>query len=320
MIQVSANKAFYILFAVSGLLFLLLLSLLTKIVPLTLSHALYNCKEAIAGISFSLPHSFPPVFVFMLLAIVLAGFLLLTYQVYKTKVFVSRILKNEVPIPKKARDIISELDITRQVDIVKDNTYSCFCYGLISPRICLSLKLVNSLTKGELKAVLIHENYHLKNRDPLKVLLSQVAVSMFFFVPVLKDFHKYFILSKELAADQLVIKAKLMQDLKTALAKSLGSLTPSLSGIATFANESNLEQRINALTIPNFKTGINISLLKIIISVLVFTSAFATLSLPVYAMGDKEGGHSYFIMSAGEMAGASCFSENTSKLNYSPKY
>lgn len=330
MIQVSANKAFYILFAISVLLFFLLLSLLTKALPLTLSHVLYSCKEAIAGIAFPLPHSFPSGFVFTLFFIVSGGFLLLTYQVYKTKVFIKKVLKNEqsfssnkVPMPKKVKDITSELGITSKVDIVKDNAYSSFCYGLVSPRICLGLKLVKSLTKGELKAVLIHENYHLKNRDPLKVLLSQVAVSMFFFVPILKDFHKYFILSKELAADQLVIKAKLIQDLKKALAKSLGSLTPNLSGIATFANESNLEQRINALTVPNFKTVIHISLLKAFISTLVLIPAFAILNLPVYAMEDKDGSHSYFIMSAGKMAGASCFKDTSKEfppLNYSPKY
>lgn len=329
---IGANKAFYLSFAVSALLLFLVFSLLTKVVPLTVSHILYSCKEAMAGISISLPHSFPSVFVLMLFFVVLIGLSLLTFQIYKTRLFIGRILKNKVTTPKRIKDIASEFGISKQVDIVSGNTHSSFCYGLILPRICLSLNLVNSLTNGELKAVLIHESYHLKNRDPLKVLLSQVAVSMFFFVPVLRDFHRYFILSKELAADQLVIRTKLMKDLKTALTKSLGNLTPNLSGIATFASENNLEQRVSVLTAPHFKTSINISLVKMLISALVLISAFGVLNLPVHAMENADGTHSYFIMSPGDTHMVSCIKENVtteypfssegsySPMNYSPNH
>ncbi len=328
----GANRAFYLLFAVSMLLLILVFSLLTKVVPLTLDHVLYSCREAMSGLTISLPHSFPSVFVLMLFFIVLVGLSLLTYQVYKTKIFLRRILKTRIATPRIVNNIASELGISKQVDVVKNNTYSSFCYGLIFPRICLSLNLVNSLTDGELKAVLTHESYHLKNRDPLKILLSQVAISMFFFVPVLRDFHKYFILTKELAADQLAVRTKSTKDLKTALTKCLTSLTPTMSGIATFVSEGNLEQRVHALAVPNFKVGIELSLIKILLSLLILISAFGILNLPVHAMENGDGTHSYFIMSPTDNHMVSCIKESVttefpfssegtySPLNYSPKH
>ncbi len=309
---IGANKAFYILFVIFVLLLFLLLSLLTKIAPLTVSHILYNCKEAVAGLSISFPHSFPPLFALVLSFVFTIGLLLLTYQIYKTKIFVNKILKNKVNTPVKVVLLASELGITNNVIVVKGNNFSSFCYGLITPKICLSLKLVNSLTKGELKAVLIHESYHLQNKDPLKVLLGHVAVSMFFFIPILKDFHKSYTLSKELAADQLVIHNRLLGDLKSALIKTLHNLTPTFSGVASFASEEDMEQRIKALTNSHFKADITISMRKMAISIVVIIGAFIMLNLPVHAMENEDGTHSYFIARSFDEHLDSCVEESVS--------
>ncbi len=62
--------------------------------------------------------------------------------------------------------------------------------------------MVNALTDRELEAVLLHEKYHLVNRDPLRMFVGRSIVSGLFFAPVLKDlFHRYLI-RKEIAADQ----------------------------------------------------------------------------------------------------------------------
>ncbi len=72
----------------------------------------------------------------------------------------------------------------------------------------ISSNLIKSLSEGELKVVLLHESYHLKHRDPLKIILSQVATTMFFFVPILKDIHSHYALSKEISADLQANKTK----------------------------------------------------------------------------------------------------------------
>jgi len=327
----GTNRAFYILLALSLLPLFLVFKMFTKITPLAVSHVLYDCKQAIEGLAIILPHSFPSLFILVLSLVVSIGILWLAYQYYKTRAFLNSFLKSEITTPKKIKHLILQLGIEGKVIIVRDNVFSSFCFGLFFPKICLSLKLVNILTRGELKAVLIHENYHLKNRDPLKILLSQVAASTFFFVPTLKDFQNYYTLSKELSADQLVVKSRLLKDLKSALSKVLNNSNPNINGIAAFADESALEQRVAALTTPHYRPGVKISFLKLAISAVYLLIAFGALDLPIHAMENGDGTHSYYVMSPEDMQKASCLLENTtaefpfssqeffSPLNYSLK-
>lgn len=298
MIRLSANKAFYFLLVVSGLLIFLLINLLTKVGPSIIEHALYSCKEAISGFSIWLPHSSPPLLVVVLLLIFFVGLGFLTFQIVKTRKFVNSILTQRVKTPKTVRAIAAEIGVSDKVVIVNTNSLNSFCYGLLSPKICLSLKNVKTLTNEELKAVLLHEKYHLINKDPLKVLLSKVAISMFFFVPILRDFHNHYVASKEIHADELVRKTRYYKDLKSALLKTISSNSPTISGVAFFSNERILEHRVKALTIPNFRLGIRLSLFKLAISFFIFALSFLLLDLQVYAMENDDGSHSYYILSS----------------------
>ncbi len=296
MIRLSANKAFYFLLIVSGLLIFLLISLITKVGPLTIEHALYSCNQAISDFAIWLPHLSPPLLVTVLMLIFFTGLGLLVFQIIKTRKFVNDLLKSKVRVPKEIDKMTDEIGIAGKIMIVNTGSLTSFCYGLIFPKICLSLKLIKTLNEGELKAVLLHEKYHLINRDPLKVLLSQVAVSMFFFVPILRDFHNHYVTSKEIHADELVRKTKYISDLKSALLKTINSSNPSISGVAFFSNEKVLEHRVKALTVPNFKLGIRLSIFKVLISFFIFALSFLLLDLQVYAMDNKDGSHSYYIL------------------------
>src|SRR3989344_2956775 len=290
--RVSANKAFYILFGFFALGVYILFSLINKIAPLmTVSHTIYYCQKVLSNIlfaeqrgfaSFTLPHLAPPLVVLLLIFIILIGILLLAIQLSKSYLFIKKTLKNKVITPQKVNKIAKELGLVDKIDVVKTKSFSSFCYGFFKPRICLSLKLAKALNGRELKAVFIHETYHLKNRDPLKILLSQAATSMFFFVPTLRDIHNYYTLSKELAADQLAIQSKGIKYLKSALAKVLLNPHPVLTGVASFGND-NLEQRINVLT-NNKKMSIKISSLNLLVSFIVFMFALIALNMPVYAI------------------------------------
>jgi beta-lactamase regulating signal transducer with metallopeptidase domain len=57
-----------------------------------------------------------------------------------------------------------------------------------------------------LEALLLHEKYHVENRDPLKILLGRIVTSALFFVPVLKAIFRRYLIEKEVAADQCAIK------------------------------------------------------------------------------------------------------------------
>jgi len=308
----GVNKSFYTLLIISVFALLMFFGLLTKIAPLSVAHTIYYCQAMLSNIVFTLPHSFPSIFVLGLSLVILVGFSLLVFQLLKTTVFVRKLLRDKIKTPKKVHDLSFLLGIQDRLDVVKSRKLSSFCYGYIKPRICLSTGLIKSLSRGELKAVLLHETYHLKHRDPLKILLSQVAATMFFFAPILRDIHNHYALSKEISADQQAIKMKGLKGLRSALVKAFSYSNPSLSGITAFTNESSLEKRIMFLTNRKNKPGIKISGIKLLVSFIVFTFALILLNLPVYAIEMDENHHAYFICNYGDECVLACSKGETS--------
>lgn len=303
--MIGANKTFYILSTIFTVGLFVLFSLLSKVAPLALNHTIYFCQKVLSNILFTLPHSFPSLLVLILLLVVFVGFSLLLSKFVKTQLFIKRVLKNKIATPKKIYKIASRLNIKKDIDVVNDQRFSSFCYGFVKPRICLSLNLTQSLSEKELTAVILHESYHLKHKDPLKIILSEVAASMFFFVPTLKDFQSHYVLSKEVAADQLAVQDRGSWGIRTALIKVLNFSTPSFSGVSSFANEDSLEKRVEILTNPRSGLRIKISGMRLILSLVVFLSALALLNLPVYAVENGDS-HAYFICPYGDECMMTC--------------
>lgn len=81
-----------------------------------------------------------------------------------------------------------------------------FCAGFWRPRIWLTAGLVNLLTDEELIAVLVHETFHYRRRDPLRLLISRSLKSAFFFLPLIGDLARFTELQQEIAADEAVIE------------------------------------------------------------------------------------------------------------------
>jgi beta-lactamase regulating signal transducer with metallopeptidase domain len=75
-------------------------------------------------------------------------------------------------------------------------------YGLIRPRVLLSTGLVAALDRSELTAVLVHERYHLRRRDPLRLLASRLLAGYGWFLPLLRWWAHRLALRRELAADR----------------------------------------------------------------------------------------------------------------------
>lgn len=302
----GANKSFYTLLLISLFVLLMVFGLLTKIAPLAIAHTIYYCQAMLSNIVFTLPHSFPSIFVLVLSLVILVGVFLLVFQLSKTTLFIRKFMQNKVSTPKKISVLSLELDVKNRLDVIKSKELSSFCYGYINPRICLTTGLIKFLSRNELKAVLLHESYHLKHRDPLRILLSQVAVSMFFFVPLLKDFHNHYALSKEISADQLAIRAKGLRELRSALIKAFNYTSPNLSAVTAFAGESNLERRIAVLTDQKNKFGIKIPKVNLLVSCLVLIFTFVLLNLPVYAIEMDGNHHAYFICNYGDECVLAC--------------
>lgn len=292
----STNKAFYASFAFFLLSFLLLFSLLKKVIPLTVSHAVYYCQTLLANTIIALPHSLPSLFVILLLLIFSTGVFIFTIQVIKMRVLITRLSKNRIPMPRKVVAISQSLGIASRVDVVKDRRCLSFCCGFQRTRIILSSQLLKILTEGELKAVLIHEQYHLKNYDPLKIMLGQIATSMFWFLPVIKDFHDHFVVLKEFSADQWVLDVqKSAKNLKLALAKVVDYPITPTSGIVPFTTIKGLEARILHLTGKREKPSFKLSAMKLFMSSFMILFIFVTINIPIYAIETSTNTHSYLI-------------------------
>ncbi len=65
------------------------------------------------------------------------------------------------------------------IDIIDAQRPFAFVHGWLSPRICLSTALIARLTDEELAAVLFHEDWHCRHRDPLRLLLVRTLVAPF---------------------------------------------------------------------------------------------------------------------------------------------
>ncbi len=191
---------------------------------------------------------------------------------------------------------------------MQDNKRFSFCYGLTRPRICLSTGLIKDLNLNELKAVLLHESYHLKNYDPLKIVIGKAASYMFFFIPILKDVNRYYVLSKEVAADNLAIKNNRKRSLISALSKIVTTdEIPGFSGVAALAGTSDLEIRISYLTNRQNKILFRPTFLNLFLSVIVLVTSFIILNSPVNAMEmDDRSMNSYFLCPYGNQCATEC--------------
>lgn len=101
--------------------------------------------------------------------------------------------------------LITTTQLRERVDVISVNKPIAFCYGLVRPRICVSTGVIEVLSRQEFEALLLHEKYHLLNRDPLKTLVARVLASTFFFLPLVSALEQQYSLAKEIEADKYVL-------------------------------------------------------------------------------------------------------------------
>lgn len=332
----SANKAFFILlfsfvFALAGLGIIFF-----KTVPLLISHSVYVCQETFSNVLFDISHSVPLFLASLVVMILFIGLITLWLQALKTRGYLKKYLGDKISIPSYAAAIVEELGLKdelkfllrNRIDIVKDESKISFCYGLFQPRICLSTGLLKSLNTSELRAILLHESYHVKNHDPLKIILSKTASMMFFFIPVLKDFQNFYAFSKEIAADKLVINSGYKQPLLSVLSKLLLTPPPKFSGVAALASVGDLEKRVLYLTGNQIKSTFKPSLLNISLSAVVVLFSLVIVNTPVYAVSEHEGSMEHplftsagkklaFICPFGDKCALSCKAKEEEGINSS---
>lgn len=91
--------------------------------------------------------------------------------------------------------------------LIKDDIQVAFTHGLLNPRVYISSGLIQSLNRHELNAVVLHELYHKRHRDPLRFLLLSVIKDTFFYIPLGRYLFGLLHSLQEKAADDAAVSA-----------------------------------------------------------------------------------------------------------------
>jgi hypothetical protein len=142
-------------------------------------------------------------------------------QLISTMVLIRSLVARRVAAPRRVVELARELGIAGRIDVVADRRPFSFCYWFRDPRICVSTALVRRLSTDELRAVLLHERYHLRHRDPLRLVIARYFAAGLYVVPVVEELASFYALQKEIAADDDAVSRVGVAPLAAALYKLL---------------------------------------------------------------------------------------------------
>jgi len=154
--------------------------------------------------------------------LLLFSLVVLGSRLWKTNRFVVSLRRASMAEPPThLAKVVAGLGLSEYVVALATDVPLAFCFGLFRPRIGISTGLVETLTQHELKAVLLHEDYHRRHYDPLRGLLAEVLAGTFFSLPVSAELRDLFLTSLELAADRHAVRFAGRPSLAGALQKLL---------------------------------------------------------------------------------------------------
>lgn len=244
----SADRAFALL---------LLLALASSAILVTLLGTLLSRLDGLFAQGATAPADLVAVLV-LLLAFggIALGLVALFRQLIETVALIRTLLSRRIATPAAVAAQASALGLAGRIDVVSDRRPFSFCYWFLRPRICLSTGLVGRLDADELQAVLFHERYHLRHRDPLRLVIARYFAGGLYVIPVVEELVEYYTVQKEIAADQEAVRATGgVRALASALYKvlpdadevSLGLLVPVGSLSVT---EARIDQLVDGRPVP----------------------------------------------------------------------
>lgn len=303
-LEKSINKTFYKINGI-GLVFLLAFLFLSIILFSRLKFvftALANRLETSCGClnHFSF-YDHPFIFTSLILAglgaIAFIGFFIIkTIKIKRsTTKFIKENLDNKKQIMSiKLRRAASYLKLENKVFEIDYYKPLVFCFGSLKPKICISSTFVKKLSNSELRAVLLHEQYHLLTWEPIRMLVVKIITKVLFFVPGLKSLANQYFIFSELAADDWAIrKSKNKSPLAQAVYKTLqlkeGSTINKSLAIPYFSNIT--EERINKIVDDKYLVSFKIFTPKLVIKTLCLLIFIVLFSLLLYSSNMAVAGH-----------------------------
>lgn len=244
---VRADRAFALVLALGLVSSAILVALLAVIVP----HAAH-----IATVG---PDDLADVVILIVLVLATCGIALGSASIFRQLLMTVSLIRSlesrRIALPRSVAVLSRELAIEGRVDVVADERTFSFCYWFRDPRICLSSALVRRLSRDELRAVLVHERYHLRQRDPLRVVIARYFAAGLYVVPAVDELASFYALQKEIAADDEAVRSVGIEPLARALYKvlphtperELGLLVP-VTGLSV--TEARIDRLVSGAALP----------------------------------------------------------------------
>ena len=221
---------------------------LYKFLPFFLQKSVYFCQQFIQAFSIHIPYQVRlliPALGGVLLIIVLYRLAFVFFQLKHLR----KTLHADRTVSNKLHTLLDKLNLQNKVYIVRGEKPFAFCLGIRHPKIYLSTALLTLMTKKELEAILLHERYHLRNRDSMTMLLVSLTRLLFPFFPIVSDWLVEYKITREIEADQEAVQElRGTTPIISVLKKLLSSPTPGFVTLSAIADYDTLEPRIAALT------------------------------------------------------------------------
>lgn len=120
--------------------------------------------------------------------------------------------------------LLERLKLASRVRIIRNDRPFAMTAGFLTPTIHVSTALLETLENDELEAVLLHEQHHLQQYDPLQLLAGRALATAFFFVPLIRLLIQRHHAAVELAADEYAAARQLgTASLSSAMLKLLSA-------------------------------------------------------------------------------------------------
>jgi beta-lactamase regulating signal transducer with metallopeptidase domain len=92
-----------------------------------------------------------------------------------------------------------------QICVIEHPGFIALTMGIFKPKIVLSTFVLTQFDDQEIESIVLHEEYHFKNHDPLKVFLVTIILDAINYIPIMKVLVRHYKICKELMADQYAI-------------------------------------------------------------------------------------------------------------------
>lgn len=170
-------------------------------------------------------------------------------------------------------------ELKNKIILLNDKKPLAFCMGIFTPKIYLSSGLLKIMNNKELEAVILHEKYHMENKDNLFLVGLHFLKNLLFFFPFTRDLVHNFEQKEEIYADQKAAREIGTSSVVAAL-KKMFVYNDNNQYALSFSKSKDIEARIYNL-IGKSHSRLPIQIKNIAISIASFGVFMILSSIPV---------------------------------------